>query len=86
MDYFVELGAIGLFLSALLAATILPLSSEIVLTALLLSGSPVLPMVIIATVGNVLGSCVNYSLGSWASQHLITKWLPVSVQELETAK
>jgi len=36
MEYFLELGHIGLFIAAFLAATILPLSSEIVLSALLL--------------------------------------------------
>lgn len=38
MDYFSELGHLGLFIAAFLAATVLPLSSEIVLNALLLSG------------------------------------------------
>jgi len=38
MDYFTELGYVGLFVSAFLAATIIPLSSEIVLSTLLLNG------------------------------------------------
>jgi membrane protein YqaA with SNARE-associated domain len=36
MDNFVELGIIGLFISAFLAATILPVSSEIVLGLIIL--------------------------------------------------
>ena len=67
MEYFSELGYFGLFIAAFLAATILPLSSEIVLSALLLSGLSPTALVAIATIGNVLGSLVNYVLGYWTS-------------------
>ena len=86
MEYFTELGYIGLFIAAFLAATILPLSSEIVLTALLLSGLPPGILVTVATIGNVLGSLVNYSLGYWASLGLIKKWLKMSEDEFVLAE
>ena len=63
MEYFTELGYIGLFVASFLAATILPLSSEVVLSALLLNGLSPVTLVTIATVGNVLGSLTNYALG-----------------------
>lgn len=86
MEYFAELGYIGLFIAAFLAATILPLSSELVLTALLLNGlSPEL-LVIVATVGNVLGSLTNYGLGYWASKTVIQKWLRMSESEFVRAE
>jgi membrane protein YqaA with SNARE-associated domain len=78
MEYFSELGHIGLFIAAFLAATILPLSSEIVLSALLLSGLSPTTLVIIATTGNVLGSLTNYALGYWASLVVVKKWLRMS--------
>lgn len=78
MEYFIELGFIGLFLIAFLAATILPLSSEVVLTALLLNGWPPAEVVIVATTGNVLGSLTNYALGYWASLSVIKKWLKMT--------
>ena len=55
---------IGLFMSALVAATILPMQSEAVLVGLLASSaySPVL-LIGVATVGNVLGSVINWYLG-----------------------
>lgn len=84
MEYFSELGHAGLFLAALLAATVLPLSSEIVLTALLLSGLSPTTLIIVATVGNVMGSLINYALGYWASLAAIKKWLRIS--ELEFAR
>lgn len=86
MDLFVELGYLGLFIAALLAATILPLSSEVVLGALLLSGWPPVTLVAVATAGNVLGSLINYGLGYWASLGLVKKWLRLSDDEFARAE
>ena len=86
MEYFAELGYIGLFIAAFLAATILPLSSELVLTALLLNGLSPEFLVIVATVGNVLGSLTNYGLGYWASKTVIQKWLRMSESEFVRAE
>jgi len=51
----------GLFLSAFLAATIIPAQSETVLLALTASEKyPVGLLLTVASVGNVLGSIVNW--------------------------
>ena len=86
MEYFAELGCLGLFIASFLAATILPLSSELVLTALLLNGLSPEYLVIIATIGNVLGSLTNYGLGYWASKTVIQKWLRMSESEFVRAE
>ena len=86
MEYFSELGYIGLFISAFLAATILPLSSEVVLTALLLNGLSPFTLVIVATTGNVFGSLTNYALGYWASLGVIKKWLKMTEEEFVQAE
>ena len=86
MEYFVEFGAIGLFLAAFLAATILPLSSEIVLVSLLLQGLSPITLTIVATTGNVLGSLTNYALGYWASLGIIKKWMNMSEDEFVRAE
>jgi len=78
MEYFIALGHIGLFAISFLAATILPLSSEVVLSALLLNGLPATSLIIVATLGNVLGSLCNYALGYWVSLSAIKKWLGLS--------
>ena len=53
-----------LFLSALMAASILPMQSEAVLVGLLVAGQkPIAYLLIIATVGIVLGAVVNWVLG-----------------------
>ena len=86
MDYFAELGYFGLFVAAFLAATILPLSSEVVLSILLLNGLSPVALVSVATVGNVLGSLTNYGLGYWASLGVIKKWLKMSEEEFVRAE
>ena len=54
----------GLFLSALIAATILPLQSEAVLTALLVAGNQsAFLLLAVAIVGNVLGAVINWAIG-----------------------
>ena len=55
MESFVEWGYLGLFLSSFLGATIIPLSSEIVLSLLLTQGFDLNLSIIIATIGNWLG-------------------------------
>lgn len=86
MEFLAEFGYLGLFIAAFLAATILPLGSELVLTALLVSGLSPWPLVIIASLGNVLGSLTNYLLGYWASQGRVQRWLNISDQALAKAE
>jgi membrane protein YqaA with SNARE-associated domain len=86
MEYFTELGYTGLFIAAFLSATILPLGSVVVLAPLLLSGLSPITLVIVATIGNVLGSMTNYALGYWASLGIIKKWLRMSEEEFVRAE
>lgn len=86
MEHFSDLGYAGLFLSAFLAATILPLSSELVLSALLLGSLSPTTLVIVATTGNVLGSLTNYALGYWASKVMVKKWLRMSEDDFVRAE
>ncbi|MFV1921530.1 MAG: YqaA family protein [Methylotenera sp.] len=86
MTLLFELGYAGLFIASFLAATILPLSSELVLSALLVSGLSPTTLVLVATIGNVLGSLLNYILGYWASLSIVKKWLKYSETELLRAE
>jgi membrane protein YqaA with SNARE-associated domain len=76
----------GLFVVAFIAATILPAQSEAALVGLLVLGkqSPAL-LVIVATIGNVLGSIVNWLLGRWVEHYRYRRWFPVSEQALNRA-
>ena len=54
----------ALFISALIAATLVPMQSEAVLVGLLIAGQkPIMWIVIVATVGNVLGAIINWYFG-----------------------
>ncbi|MHA7880522.1 MAG: YqaA family protein [Saccharospirillum sp.] len=86
MTILLEWGVWGLFVAAFLAATVLPLSSEVVLSALLLGGLSPTTLVLVATVGNALGSLTNYALGYWASLVAVKKWLRLSDAEFERAE
>lgn len=86
MEYATELGYVGLFLASFLAATLLPLSSEVVLGFLLLNGFNPILSVCVATVGNVLGSFANYALGYWGSLFLIKKFSRISEDAFLKAK
>lgn len=86
MEYLTEFGYVGLFFASFLAATILPLSSEVVLSFLLLNDLNPIILVSVATFGNVLGSFVNYSMGLWGSIFFIRKVSKISEDEFDKAK
>ena len=77
----------ALFLSAFGAATLLPLQSEAVLVALLLAGQhPLWALLLVATLGNVLGSWVNWLLGRSIEHYREHRWFPVSPARLQQAQ
>lgn len=72
------IACLGLFLSAFVAATILPAQSETVLTGLiLLDRVPVGVLVAVASVGNVAGSVLNWGLGRAIERYRDRRWFPV---------
>ncbi len=76
-----------LFASALVAATILPMQSEAVLVGLLVAGNhPVTLLVLVATVGNVLGSVINWVLGRYLLRFKNRRWFPASDRQLDRAQ
>lgn len=76
----------GLFALAFFAATLLPGSSELALVGLIAGDSQdVLMLVAVATVGNVLGSTVNWSLGRFLVHFSNRRWFPVSPKSLDWA-
>lgn len=76
-----------LFFSAFLSATLLPGSSEVVLIATVTQGESLLWLLWLSvTVGNVLGSCVNYWLGTQVIRFKDRKWFPVSQANINKAQ
>ena len=71
----------GLFIAAFLAATILPAQSEAGLAALILaSPASVILLVATASLGNVLGSLVNWYLGRGINRFTRKSWFPANVK------
>ncbi len=77
---------LGLFFSAFLAATILPFSSEGLLSVLYLKGYSAALLLLFATVGNVLGSCTNYGLGYFGGNYLVEKVLRLKPEQFKKAE
>ncbi len=78
---------VGLFASALIAATILPMQSEAVLVGLLAAGNqPFEILLFVATVGNVLGSVINWYLGRFLLRFRDRRWFPASDRQLSRAE
>lgn len=81
------LSLLALFVSAFGAATLLPLQSEAVLLALLAQQQhAVVVLLVVASVGNILGSCVNWYLGLKIEQFKNKKWFPVSEKNMLKAE
>ncbi|BAT61820.1 inner membrane protein YqaA [Variibacter gotjawalensis] len=76
-----------MLLSAFLSATILPLSSELVLAAAI-SARPneVWALVAVATVGNVAGAIVNWLIGRGIVHFRDRKWFPLSAAQYARAE
>ncbi len=78
---------VSLFLSAFLAATIIPAQSEALLVLLITHGAySVVALIIVASVGNILGSIVNWWLGQRLESFRHKKWFPVKEKNLDKAQ
>jgi len=76
-----------LFLSAFGAATLLPLQSEAVLLGLLVQNKQhAVLLIAVASLGNILGSCVNWYLGLKIEHYKNKKWFPVSADKMLKAQ
>ncbi|MBD9373686.1 DedA family protein [Rhizobium sp. ARZ01] len=83
----IGLGAyFGLFFAAVGAATVLPLQSEPLLVGLLVSGEfSTFTLVLVASLGNILGAVCNWFLGRFIDRFRGRAWFPVSQPSLERA-
>lgn len=83
VQFLVDWGYIGLFISAFVAGSIFPFSSEVVMTLLVQMGADPWMCVAAASVGNTLGGLVCYWLGWLGNPEWIERWLKVDRQKLD---
>ena len=83
VDFFIDWGYWGLFLSALVAGSILPFSSELVLTVLVQMGADPTLSLIAASLGNTAGGLVCYGLGYLGNMEWIERWLKIDKQKMD---
>ncbi len=90
MDAFLQLltewGYIGMFISAFLAGTVLPFSSEAVLLACVGLGLDPVWSTVSTTAGNALGGITCYWIGHLGKTEWIEKYLKVDKKQMDRAE
>lgn len=86
VQFFVDWGCLGLFLSALVAGSILPFSSEAVMVVLVGMGLDPLLCLLVASIGNTLGGMTCYWIGTAGKSEWIHRCLHVDRQRLARAE
>lgn len=81
-----EWGYIGMFLSALLAGSIVPFSSELVMAGLVKLGSSPFLILMAATLGNTAGGMTCYYMGYLGRMDRIERWLGVKPEKVERVR
>ena len=85
-ELLVQFGYIGMFISALLAGSVLPFNSEVVIGALKVAGLDPWWLLISGTVGNVLGGLFNYWIGTFGRMDWIEKYLHIKEEKIIRAQ
>ncbi len=81
-----ELGYVGIFIASFLAATVVPFSSEVILSGMLAAGYAAFPSLILATLGNWLGGLTSFYLGYLGKEVWIERYLRISKTKIEQFK
>ena len=86
ITFLTQYGYWGMFLAAFLAGSVFPFSSEAVILALMATGLDPWQLMIYGTIGNVLGSVVNYAIGRMGKMEWVERYLHVSQENMEKAQ
>ncbi|KRO87505.1 MAG: hypothetical protein ABR90_06705 [Cryomorphaceae bacterium BACL29 MAG-121220-bin8] len=81
-----EWGFLGLFISSFLGATVIPLSSEVVLSVMIINGYDLNLSIIIATIGNWLGGLSSYYLGRLGNWNFLEKYFRIKKEKIARFK
>ena len=84
--FLISHGYWGMLVAAFLAGSVFPFSSELVMTALMATGLDPWRLALYGTVGNVLGSALNYAVGRLGKVEWFERYLHVSPKDMERAE
>ena len=85
IHFLTQYGYWGMLLAAFLAGSFFPFSSEAVMVGLMATGLDPWVLMVYGTIGNVLGSVLNYGVGRLGKMEWIEKYLHVKEQDLAKA-
>ncbi len=85
-DFVILSGYPGLFIISFLAATLIPLGSEIFVVSMTLSGCNPWIILAAATTGNTLGSITNYFVGKRGAEFMLSRYIKVDSQKRENVE
>lgn len=83
MEELFDYGLWGLFFASFLAATVVPFSSEALLTYLMATGTDVTAAVLVASAGNWLGGMSSFAIGYLGKWEWIEKYLRIRRETIE---
>ena len=86
IDFLTGYGYIGMLLAAFLAGSFFPFSSEAVMAALMATGLDPWQLMVYGTIGNVMGSILNYSVGRMGKLEWIERYLHVKKEDMDKAE
>ena len=82
MEGFVEWGYLGLFIASFLGATLIPFSSELVFSLLIIKGYDFNLSLLVATTGNWLGGLSSYFLGRLGKWSTLVKYFRLKKEKI----
>lgn len=85
-DILTGYGYWGMLIAAFLAGSVFPFSSEAIMLALLAAGLEPVQLIIYGSIGNVMGSMFNYSVGRMGKTEWFERYLRISKKNMDRAK
>jgi membrane protein YqaA with SNARE-associated domain len=82
LEGFVEWGYLGLFIASFLGATVIPFSSELVFSLLIIKGYDFNLSLLVATTGNWLGGLSSYFLGRLGKWSTLEKYFRLKKEKI----
>ena len=86
IEFLTGYGYWGMMMSAFLAGSVFPFSSEAVMLGLLASGLDPWQLIIYGSIGNILGSVFNYGVGRMGKLEWIEKYLHIKKESMDKAE